>query len=137
MESGFWDYIYFIQIYHQWLSTFGYQINTIVNIKVVIKTYEGTRTDRRADRWTGGQTDGWMDEYTDIRMDGWTDIWMDGWTDKWTGKIKGIISSNDVTRVVTEHWSLMTNMDTCIDTWDILSTNSLIGTGDTGISLVW
>ena len=47
-----------------------------------------------------------------------------------------IIRLNNGNRGVTEHHSLLTRMDTCIDTGDILGTNSPIGTVDTGISMV-
>ena len=52
------------------------------------------------------------------------------------GKDMRIIHSNDGNHVVTEHWSLLTCMNTFVDTGDVLGANSLIETGDTGISLV-
>ena len=47
-----------------------------------------------------------------------------------------IMRSNDGNCGITEHWSLLTHMDACVDTGYILGTNSCIGTEDTGISLV-
>ena len=43
-----------------------------------------------------------------------------------------IIHSNDGNRGVTEHRLLLTRMETCVDTGDILVTDSRIGTGNTG-----
>ena len=37
---------------------------------------------------------------------------------------------------MTEHWSLLTHMDTCVVIGDILGTKPSIGMGDTNISLV-
>ena len=47
-----------------------------------------------------------------------------------------IICSNDVNNGVTEHQSLLTHMDACVDMGDILGTNSCIGMGDMRIYLV-
>ena len=53
------------------------------------------------------------------------------------GKILIIIRSNVGTHGVTEHQSLMTRIDTCVDTGYTFGKNSHISTGDMGISLVW
>ena len=52
------------------------------------------------------------------------------------GKILIIIRSNVGTHGVTEHQSLMTRIDTCVDTGYILGKDSRIYMGDTNISLV-
>ena len=81
-----------------------------------------------------------LDKYDIKHAGSWTHILAnnDEWTDKKDTKRKDtiIILLNDGNRGVTEHHSLLTRMDTCIDTGDILGTNSPVGTLDTRIYLV-
>ena len=81
-----------------------------------------------------------LDKYDIKHASSWTNVRAnnDGWTDEKYTRSKDmiIILLNDGNRGVTEHHSLLTRMDTCIDTGDILGTNSPIGTVDTGIYLV-